>query len=286
MFYRSIVYAGREPFRISDAKVLPVIHPSFRRLAQASALISVLFVAACAGQQPDAQAGRGTYDPYEAQNRQVHAFNLDLDRKLVRPVSKGYDAAVPDDIENALLRFSDNISLPGAIVNNVLQLNMRGAIQDTARLLVNTTVGLGGFFDPATEMGMPPSTNADFGQTLHVWGAEEGAYIELPVLGPSTQRDTFGTVVDFFTNPLSYLTEGTATGIRVGSNVAGGLSRRSKFSGTIDQVLYESADSYAQSRSFYLQSRRFELGDTAGDDYIDPYGSVDATAAPEDPYDQ
>ena len=138
----------------------------------------------------------------------MHAFNRDLDRKLVRPVSKGYDAAIPDDIENAILRFSQNTSLPGAIVNNVLQLNMRGAIQDTARLFVNTTVGLGGLFDPASEMGMPAATDADFGQTLHVWGAEEGAYIELPILGPSTQRDTFGTFVDFFTNPLSYVTEG------------------------------------------------------------------------------
>ena len=262
------------------------MNPPFRRLAQATALISVMIVAACAGGQPDAQAGRGTFDPYEEENRRVHAFNRDLDRKLVRPVSKGYDAAIPDDIENALLRFSQNTSLPGAIVNNVLQLNMRGAIQDTARLFVNTTVGLGGLFDPASEMGMPPSTDADFGQTLHVWGAEEGAYIELPILGPSTQRDTFGTFVDFFTNPLRYVTESAATGARVGSNVAGGLSRRSKFSDTIDQILYESADSYAQSRSIYLQGRRFELGGTAGENYDDPYGSDDPTADLEDPYDQ
>jgi phospholipid-binding lipoprotein MlaA len=280
------VYVKQEPLRIADVKVLPVLRPPFSRLAQATALISVMFVAACAGGQPDAQVGRGTYDPYEAENRQVHAFNRDLDRKLVQPVSKGYDAAIPDDIETAILRFSQNTSLPGAIVNNMLQLNMRAAIEDTARLFVNTTVGLGGLFDPASEMGMPAASDADFGQTLHVWGAEEGAYIELPILGPSTQRDTFGTFVDFFTNPLSYLTEGTATGIRVGSNVGGGLSRRSRFSDTIDQILYESTDSYAQARSFYLQSRRFELGGTTGEDYVDPYETDGPTADLEDPYDQ
>lgn len=266
--------------------MLPVIHPLFHRPSQIFALVGVMLLSACAGQQPDAQAGRGTFDPYEEQNRQVHAFNRDLDRKLVRPVSKGYDAAVPDDIEMAILRFSQNTSLPGAIVNNVLQLNMRAAIEDTARLLVNTTVGLGGFFDPASEMGMPAASDADFGQTLHVWGAREGAYIELPALGPSTQRDTFGTFVDFFTNPLTYVLNNPARSINRGTTVAGGLTRRSQFSDTIDQVLYESADSYAQSRSIYLQGRRFELGGSGGEDYDDPYENGGLTADMEDPYDQ
>jgi len=266
--------------------VLPVIHPSFRRLAPLVALIGVTVLAACAGGQPDAQAGRGTFDPYEEQNREVHAFNKDFDRKLVRPVSKGYDAAVPDDIEGAILRFSDNTSLPGAIVNNILQLNMKAAIEDTARLVVNTTVGLGGLFDPATEMGMPAASDADFGQTLHVWGAGEGAYIELPVLGPSTQRDTFGTVVDVFTNPLRYVLNDPSRAINRGTSVAKGLTRRSRFSDTIDEVLYDSADSYAQSRSIYLQGRRFELGGTGGETYTDPYEDDGSTAVMEDPYDQ
>jgi len=152
--------------------------------------------------------------------------------------------------------------------------------------LVNTTVGLGGLFDPATEMGLPAATDADFGQTLHVWGASEGAYIELPVLGPSTQRDTFGTFVDFFTNPLSYVLESPESVIRRGSNVAGGLTRRTRFSDTIDQILYDSADSYAQSRSIYLQGRRFELGGTGGESYDDPYEDGGATTVMDDPYDQ
>jgi len=216
----------------------------------------------------------------------MHEFNRDFDRALVRPVAKGYDSVIPDDIETGIVRFAVNVSLPSDIVNNVLQLNMRGAIQDSARLVVNSTVGLGGFFDPASEMGMPAGTNSDFGQTLHVWGAREGPYIELPVLGPSTQRDTYGIFVDIFTNPLTYIVPNPEGLALTGSGVAAGLSRRSKFSDTIDAILYESADSYAQSRSIYLQTRRFELGGTEGSTYTDPYDSVAPVPTLEDPYDQ
>jgi len=111
------------------------------------ALVSLLFVTAC-GEPND--AARDASDPFEAENRRMHAFNRGFDRSLLRPVSKGYAAAVPDDIETVVIRFSENLSLPADVVNNVLQLNMRAALQDTARFVVNTTVGLGGFFDPAS----------------------------------------------------------------------------------------------------------------------------------------
>lgn len=224
------------------------------------------------------------FDPYESQNRGVHQFNRGLDRSLVRPVAKGYSAAIPDDIETIIGRFSTNLSLPSDIVNNVLQLNMRGAIHDTARLVVNTTFGLGGFFDPASEMGMPAGTNTDFGQTLHVWGAREGAYVELPLLGPSTERDTWGIAVDLFTNPLSYIVEAPESLIGTGAGVAAGLSKRDRFTETIDAILYESADSYAQSRSIFLQNRRFKLGGTSDNVYDDPYGTSEPSVTLEDPY--
>ncbi len=222
------------------------------------------------------------FDPYEPQNRGMHEFNRGLDRALVRPVAKGYSTVIPDDIETVIGRFSTNLSLPSDIVNSVLQLNMRGAFHDTARLLVNTTVGLGGLFDPASEMGMPKGTNTDFGETLHVWGAREGAYVELPLLGPSTERDTWGIAVDLFTNPLSYIVESPESLIGTGAGVAAGLSKRSKFSDTIDAILYESADSYAQSRSIYLQNRRFELGGTSDRVYDDPYGALEPSGTLEE----
>lgn len=248
-----------------------------------------MLVAGCAAQ--NGAATRDVFDPYEGENRRMHDFNRGFDRSLLRPVSKGYTAVVPDDIETRVVRLAENLSLPAGIVNNILQVNMRGAFQDTARLVVNTTVGLGGLFDPASEMGMAAPTSTDFGQTLHVWGAGEGAYIELPLLGPSTTRRTFGYFVDLFTNPLTYVLESPENLIGTAAGVASGLSRRQRFSKTIDQILYESEDSYALSRSIYLQNRRFKLGGTAGVGYTDPYDNVDGGDAASaaylgDPYDE
>lgn len=240
-------------------------------------------IVACARPDPSAPT-QDIFDPYEQSNRDVHQFNRSLDRAFVRPVAKGYSAAIPDDIETVIGRVSQNLSLPSDIINNMLQLNMRGAIQDTARFVVNSTVGLGGTFDPASEMGMAAPTNTDFGETLHVWGAREGAYVELPVLGPSTERDTWGLAVDLFTNPLTYILDSPENLIGTAAGVASGLSNREKFSDTIDQILYESADSYAQSRSIYLQNRRFKLGGTSGSVYDDPYDTPAPSEVLEDPY--
>lgn len=256
-----------------------------RPVRRVAVLTGLLLVAACAKPNPSHNP-QVAFDPYESQNRQVHQFNTGLDRALVRPVAKGYTAIVPDDIETAIGRFAVNLSLPSDVVNDVLQLNMRGAFQDTARFVVNTTVGLGGFFDPASEMGMATGTNTDFGETLHVWGAREGAYVELPILGPSTERDTWGMAVDLFTNPITYLLDPPESLAGTAAGVSAGLSRREKFGDTIDSILYESADSYAQSRSLYLQSRRFELGGTEGATYIDPYDAQATSGSLEDPYDQ
>jgi phospholipid-binding lipoprotein MlaA len=132
---------------------------------------------------------------------------------------------------------------------------------------------------------MPEATDTDFGETLHVWGAREGAYVELPVLGPSTERDTWGMVVDVFTNPLTYVLESPENYYGTVASVSSGLSNRGRYAATIDSILYDSADSYAQARSLYLQNRRFELGGSGGDAYLDPYDDPYGTIN-EDPYDQ
>ncbi|GGO55668.1 phospholipid-binding lipoprotein MlaA [Roseovarius pacificus] len=227
------------------------------------------------------------FDPYEKQNRKVHEFNRSLDRAIIRPAGKGYSNFLPDDIETLIGRFAFNLSLPASVVNNILQGNGKGATEDTYRFLVNSTVGLGGFFDPATEMGMPEPTDTDFGETLYVWGVPEGGYLELPVLGPATERSTWGKVVDLFTNPLSYALESPENYLGTVASVSAKLSDRGRYSDAIDSILYESADSYAQARSLYLQNRRFELGgDSAGGGaYLDPYD--DPYSDPyEDPYDE
>ena len=128
-----------------------------------------------------------------------------------------------------------------------------------------------------------PSMFIVFGGTLAAWGAPEGAYLELPLLGPSTQRDAAGKVVDLFTNPLSYVLVAPERHAGTVARVFDRVGTRDRFGDTIDSVLYESADSYAQTRLIYLQSRRFELGDAASGAYADPYAET-VTDPYEDPY--
>lgn len=247
-------------------------------------LLGVAFAGACT--QPGANHPPGeAFDPYEANNRQVHAFNKRLDRALVRPASRGYSGSMPNGIETMVGRFAGNLSLPRSIVNNILQGNGSGASEDFLRLVVNTTVGVGGLFDPATAIGLPDATDADFGQTMHAWGIPQGAYVELPVLGPSTERAAVGRVVDIFTNPLSYWLDSPEAYYGTAASAVSGLSNRGRYSDSVDSILYESADSYAQSRSLYLQNRRFKLGNGDDEAYLDPYDSPDMDPY-EDPYDQ
>ncbi|NSX54427.1 MlaA family lipoprotein [Parasulfitobacter algicola] len=215
------------------------------------------------------------HDPYESTNRRVHDFNRNLDRTIVRPISEVYGEGVPGRAQQGISNFAANASLPSAFVNAILQGDIEGAGQNGFRFVVNTLIGFAGILDPATEMGIPEES-ADFGETLAVWGAAEGAYVELPVLGPSTQRDAAGRIVDIFTNPLSYALEAPVNALPPIAGAASRFGDRYRFSDTIDSVLYESADSYAQARLLYLQSRRFEVGQTNDDALIDPY---------EDPYD-
>lgn len=233
-------------------------------------LVAGLLLAACANPDPSHPVDE-PFDPYEETNRKIHNFNRGVDRAIIRPVGRGYSKALPDEFETIIGNFAFNLSIPGAIVNNVLQGNGRGASQDFYRFAVNSTVGLGGFFDPASELGMPDATDTDFGETLHVWGAREGAYVELPLLGPSTERDVWGKAVDLFTNPLTYVIDDPESYYGTAAAVSSRLSDRGRYSDTIDSVLYDSADSYAQLRSFYLQNRRFKLGGSADSTYADPY---------------
>ncbi|MEM6587485.1 MAG: VacJ family lipoprotein [Pseudomonadota bacterium] len=234
------------------------------------ALCLVAMIAACSAPPADHPPGE-PFDPYEKTNRGFHSFNKGLDRAVVRPVAYTYSGIVGDEVEDSISRFASNISMPRAIINNVLQGNMKGATEDTYRFVVNSTVGFFGLFDVATDLNMPAATDADFGETLAVWGVREGAYVELPVFGPSTERDTVGMVVDLFLNPLDYWIRDPEEYYVFGTGVSSTLTTRERLGQTIDGVLYESTDSYAQSRSLYLQNRRFEVGDSGSEVYLDPY---------------
>jgi phospholipid-binding lipoprotein MlaA len=240
----------------------------------ALALGTALFLGACATSQDVATRTDGINDPHEAANRNVHAFNKRLDTAIVRPVSKGYAAVLPVEVRGLVNNFSDNLSMPAVFINSVLQADVKGAGLATLRFAMNSTIGIFGLVDAATELRVPQH-ETDFGETLAVWGVGEGAYIELPVFGPSTQRDAVGLVTDFFTNPLTFANLNSPEEyIPPTARVAQVLDVRDRFATTIDSVLYESADSYALSRQLYLQNRRFELGLNTADE-IDPFDTID-----------
>ena len=232
-----------------------------------------LLLAACAT-GPDLDPTNGIYDPYETQNRKVHDLNRDLDRAIVRPAARAYGAVLPAEVEKIVRHFATNLEQPGVLVNSLLQGDLRGSGISLTRFVMNSTIGIGGLIDAATELGLPQH-DTDFGETLYVWGSDEGPYVELPLLGPSTARDAAGRAVDFFTNPLGYALDAPEKYYGTIAGGASALGTRDRFASTIDGVLYESADSYAQSRLIYLQNRRFKLGqdtaNTAADPYEDPY---------------
>jgi phospholipid-binding lipoprotein MlaA len=216
-----------------------------------------------------APVGVEIWDPYEARNRRVHEFNVGFDRDLLRPVAVTV-AKAPDFTTRPVSNFADNVGLPGMVVNGLLQGDIGGAATNTMRFLINSTIGIAGLLDPAGVIGLTEEST-DFGETLAVWGVPEGAYLELPVRGPSTERDAVGKIVDLFIDPLKYYGSDKLTAYAAGATVADTVIDRGRFAQTIDSLLYDSADGYAQARLLYLQNRRFQLGEAAGDTYVDPY---------------
>lgn len=224
-------------------------------------------------------------DADEARNRAAHEINVALDRALLDPTAQAYGNTLPEPIRDGVSNFASNLSQPGYVVNNILQLRLGDAAQNTLRFALNSTIGVAGLFDVATAMGVPEEST-DFGETLHIYGVGEGDYVVHPVLGPSTTRDTVGMVVDFALNPLRHYVDAPESRYQTAAGIGAGLNARYNFDTTIDSVLYESADSYTQLRSLYLQQRRFELGGANPYDNADPAAAAAAVAADPnyDPY--
>ncbi len=170
-------------------------------------------------------------------------------------------------IENA----GDNLGAPADAINHLLQANLAESASMAGRFLVNSTVGILGLFDPAASMGLE-ETETDFGETLAKWGVGEGPYLVLPFLGPSSARDTTGKIVEFFTDPVNVFIESPESDYVLGAKALDIVDGRHRYTGVVDQVLYESADSYATARIGYLQSTRTVLkGPTNEDDLEDPF---------------
>nr|WP_242482213.1 VacJ family lipoprotein [Thiocystis violacea] len=190
-------------------------------------------------------------DPLEPYNRAVYRFNTEIDKAILRPVAVAYQKITPEPVDRGITNFFDNIADVTSVANNILQFKMSRAGSDVGRIFINTTVGVLGFIDVATNVGLP-SYKEDFGQTLGYWGLESGAYFVLPLLGPSSIRDTLGWAGDIVTDPLFSLREDRVHWGLVGLRV---VDERADLLTAVDIVEDASIDPYSFVRDAYLQRR-------------------------------
>jgi phospholipid-binding lipoprotein MlaA len=216
--------------------------------------LGALMVAGALGVAGPAAAGDNPHDPYEGFNRAMFAVNEGLDMVLFKPIAQGYDAALPLPAQAGISSFFDNLLEIQNALNNLLQGKGGDAAIDLGRLLVNSTVGIFGLFDVASELGLDHHRE-DFGQTLAVWGWADSDFLFWPGLGPRTVRDTGGWVVDIYTDPTwatkykSVATRNSLVGLRF-------VDLRASLLPT-DKLVDEAAlDKYAYVRDGYLQRRR------------------------------
>ncbi len=210
-------------------------------------------------------------DPYETANRKTHDTNKALDRAIIRPTAEIYAQATPVGIRKMVSNFSGNLSEPRYAVNHLLQGDLVGFFGTAGRFVLNTTLGIGGLADPAGELGLFAQP-ADFGQTMGAWGIKEGAYVELPVLGPSSERDTAGRLVDFLLDPVNTIARKPATNYFTTLKGLDVLGTRHDFDAAVNSILYDAEDSYALARLLYLQSvRGAASGETVLEDLENPY---------------
>lgn len=235
-------------------------------------LLAALLVTGCAS-LPEGK--RDPRDRFERFNRSVFSFNQGLDRHVAQPVAKAYVKVTPAPVRTGISNFLGNLSYPVVIVNDLLQAKPLPFVKDTARLVVNTTVGIGGLFDPATRLGLE-ANNEDFGQTLGRWGVPPGPYLVLPLLGPSDVRDGFGRVVDHFTEPKTYMSNQAVSWGLTGLDLLD--SRAATLQAT--EVMNRAFDPYAFMRNAYLQRRLFLVHD--GDVPDEPEADDSQADAPTD----
>ena len=218
--------------------------------------VSVLaaLVSACAGTPRDASLPIN--DPNEQMNRRV----LEVNQAVLGPVAKVVKAVTPGPVHDRLRDFNANLNEPRIFVNNILQLRFDAALRTTARFAMNSTFGIGGLVDIASRESLVQESG-DFGQTLFVWGASEGAYVMQPYLGPSTVRDSVGSFVDQVSNPLSWLLVGQLS--TTASVATGGLDAAARL-GDLKAAENASIDFYSFIRSGYYQTRRAQLRESIG----------------------
>lgn len=230
------------------------------------AALSLPLLGACATPPSDPQA-RAAFDarndPAEPTNRDVFAFDEFVDKNAIKPVAKAYRDDVPVVVQNRLHDFLLNLHAPVIEINDILQGNFSRGWITLQRFAVNTTVGGLGLFDVASDWDLP-FHNADYGETLAVWGIGEGPYVVLPIFGPSNVRDAVGTGLGFVLDPLTWVGGTNAMYANYSRAGAGGVDTRANTIAATDALEQNSLDFYAAARSAYRQHRAAEIADAVG----------------------
>ena len=196
-------------------------------------------------------------DPFEETNRVVYEFNETIDDNLLEPVSRAYKDHMPDFLQNRVRHFFGNLRDVSTLANQILQFKIEQGAITLSRVLVNSTIGLYGLFDVATDMSLT-TENEDFGQTLAVWGVDSGPFIMLPLMGPSTLRDGAGMYVDM-TSDANLVNELDDVGA-LSASAMNVIDKRVELL-PITDLLDQSDDPYITMRSSYLQKRKFDIYD-------------------------
>jgi phospholipid-binding lipoprotein MlaA len=228
--------------------------------AVALLVATALLASGCATRPPATDADavaeyQANNDPLEPTNRFLYRVNDVIDVNVLQPVARGYRYAVPGGVRRSIGNAVRNVSSPIRFANDVLQGHPRYAAETVTRFVVNSTVGLGGFFDVADTLGLPPHPGADFGTTLGVWGVEGGPFLFLPLLGPSNIRDATGLAGNVVLDPFTWASFGGVNALEYSQFGVGALDTRERLLDPVDQVKRDSLDPYATFRSIYRQNR-------------------------------
>ncbi len=242
----------------------PATTPKTLRPAVGLLTLTALMALSSCAHQPADPAARAefdkTNDPIEPTNRAIFAGNQFVDRNALQPVARGYEKYVPGAARKSIHNFVGNLGQPSVAINDVLQGNVGRAWNTTQRFAINTVVGGAGLFDVATDWHRP-GHQADFGQTLGVWGVGPGPAVQIPLLGPSNLRDTVGMVVGTATNPATYITTPAVQVVKAVSGGLGAVDGRATMLGATDALEHQSLDYYATLRSVTAQRRANLIAD-------------------------
>lgn len=193
-------------------------------------------------------------DPYESFNRKMYDFNESVDHYVASPIANGYKAVTPDFLQTGVFNFFNNLKNFNVVINDVLQAKFSQSASDMGRLTMNTTAGLGGFFDVAKHVGLEQN-DEDFDQTLAVWGIPKGSYLVLPLLGPMTTRSAPASAFDAAANPASYVSI-PANYISAPVQFMSALNARANAEGALKFINEAAMDKYVFTRESFLQWRQ------------------------------